>query len=989
MLVTSVNTNAQTYNFEYYNVEEGLPQSQVNAITQDSRGHLWVGTQGGGVCKFDGLTFKKFKEIDGLSGDIVTDISEDTKGNIWVTSTWGGITRYNGRSFLNFTKKDGFSNNSNNCVFTDKASRVWVGSNTGLSVYENGVIKNFTKKNADLSGTKVNCVTEDNKGNIWVGTNEGITIFYKDKKVFINKGDGLISDNVLVIKQNLKGDFYIGTDKGLTVLLAGSIDESKTYKFIPTPLKNLEIKITALLETKEKEQWVATELNGIYIISSTGEYKQITKKNGLPTNSVSSLFQDRSGNVWIGSDGGGLIKYGNRAFTYFNGVDGLSNNGIFSIIEDNEDNIWISTNDEGVYKLKDNQSSQYNINNGLKSNTVLSSAKDKNNNLWFATSNGLTKYSNGKFKTYTTADGLPSNDIKVLLIDKDDNLWIGTNGNGLSKYNHKIFTNYTEKDGLPHNYVHSLFQDTKGNIWIGTGMGPVKYNNNKFHSYYGAKGFCNNYVGSITEDKFGHIWFGTDRCVVRYDGLDFKSISVEQGLSSGVIYLLHADKNGYVWVGTNNGIDKINFDSYGQINNVRNYKSKQGFKGVECNNRAIYEDHSGNLWIGTVKGLVKYNPKADKTNVFAPQTHINNIKLFFENVDWLNYSKELIPWNNLPKNLVLSHDNNHLTFEFSAINLILPEEIQYRFKLENFDNKWYQTTDKTSATYSNLPAGSYTFKVIARNEDGVWNQEPTTYPFTITAPWWKKWWAILLFVFAIFYTIYKISSYREKQQKKISKKLEQKVKERTTLIETQRDEKEVLLKEIHHRVKNNMQVIISLLSIQSGYTKDEAALALFDEAKTRIRSMALIHEKMYQTGDLAKIDFQDYIMALTNDLIEAYAIDTDIFLDIKIDKVKFDIDTLIPLGLLLNEVITNSLKYAFKNHEKGKIIIHLLLNEDADLYTLTIGDNGIGMPQEMFDKEEGSLGMELIKIFTTQLDGEIERLPDEGTIFKIVFAPRK
>ena len=988
MTFISLNALAQTYNFEYYNVEEGLSQSQVNAITQDSRGHLWIGTQGGGVCKFDGLTFKQFKEIDGLSGDIVTDISEDKSGNIWFTTTWGGITKYNGRSFLKFTKKDGFSSEGNTCVYTDKAGKVWVGNNNGLSVYNNGSIKNFTKKNIDLSGAKVNCVTEDNNGNIWIGTNEGITIFYKNKKVFINKGDGLISDNVLSIKQCVNNDYILGTDKGLVVLLAGSIDESRAYKFTPTPLGNIDAKITSLLETKEKELWVGTASQGVFIISQTDEVLQITKKNGLPNNSVSALYQDRAGNVWIGSNGGGLIKYGNRAFTYFDEVKGLNNNGIFSIVEDKENNIWVSTNDEGVYRFKDNQSTQYDKNNGLKSNTVRSSVKDKNGDLWFGSSNGLTKYSNGSFKTYTTTDGLPSNEIKVLLIDKDDNLWIGTNGGGLSKYDYKTFTNYTEKDGLPHNYVHSLFQDTKGNIWIGTGMGPVKYNNNKFHSYLGAKGFCNNYVGSITEDKFGHIWFGTDRCVVRYDGLDFKSISIEQGLSSGVIYLLHADKSGHVWVGTNSGIDKISFDSYGQISNIRNYKSKQGFKGIECNSRAIYEDHNSNLWIGTVKGLVKYNPTADKTNVFAPQTHINNIKLFFEDVDWLGYSKELFPWNNLPKNLVLSHDNNHLTFEFSAINLILPEEVQYRFKLENFDDKWYQSTNKTSATYSNLPAGDYTFKVIARNEDGVWNQEPATYSFSITAPWWKEWWAILLFMFAIFYSIYKVASFKEKRQREISKELETKVKERTTLIETQRDEKEVLLKEIHHRVKNNMQVIISLLSIQSGYTKDEAALALFDEAKTRIRSMALIHEKMYQTGDLAKIDFQDYIMALTNDLIETYAIDTDIFLDIKIDKVKFNIDTLIPLGLLLNEVITNSLKYAFKNREKGKITIHLLLNEDANLYTLTIGDNGIGMPQEMFDKEEGSLGMELIKIFTTQLDGEIERLPDEGTIFKIVFAPR-
>lgn len=982
---------AQTYNFEYYNVEEGLAQSKVNDIIQDSRGHLWIATHGGGACKFDGLNFTQFKENNGLSGDIVTGISEDKNGNIWFTSTWGGITKYNGRKLSVFTKKDGSINDDhNNTVFTDSQGRVWIGSNSGVSIYDNdGIFKHLTKEKSQLSGNIINYITEDSKNRIWIGSDNGITIKDGKNTIFIKKENGLISNQVTTIIEDEKGNFLIGTDVGLTTLIAGSIDNKLEFEFEKNSLSDLSVHITALLKTKEKETWIATFQNGIYVLEQNGRLYNITKKNGLTTNSISSLFQDRSGNMWIGTSGAGLVKYGNRAFTYFNQVEGLNNNSIFAITQDQDNNIWVGTGDEGVYKYIGQESFHYNTSNGLGGNQVRAAIRDKKGNIWFATNNGLSKYFNGSFTTYTTKNGLPGNEIKSLLIDTDGNLWIGTNGFGLSKYDYTKFENFTTEDGLSHNYIHSLFQDSKGAIWIGTGMGPCKYSNGKFQSYLGAKGFCNNYVGSITEDKFGNIWFGTDRCVVRYDGVDFKSITIHDGLSSGVIYLLHADKSGHIWIGTNNGIDRVSFDSYGQISSIKNYKSKQGFKGVECNSRAVYQDHNNNIWIGTVKGLVKYNPTQDKTNVFEPITHINNVKLFFEDVNWLSYSKNLFPWNNLPENLSLDHNSNHLTFEFSAINLILPEEVYYRFKLEPFDEKWYQTTEKTAATYSNLPPGSYTFKVIARNEDGVWNQEPATYSFTINSPWWKEWWVILLFTAFIFYVIYRLSSVREKRQKIISRELEEKVKERTTLIETQRDEKEVLLKEIHHRVKNNMQVIISLLSIQSGYTKDEAALALFDEAKNRIRSMALIHEKMYQTGDLAQIDFQDYIMALTNDLIETYSINTDIFLDIKIDRVKFGIDTLIPLGLLLNEIISNTLKYAFKDKSKGKITIQLNMNEENNTYKLLVGDNGIGMPREEFDKEEGSLGIELIKIFVTQLDGDIKRLDEEGTVFEINFIPRK
>jgi two-component sensor histidine kinase/streptogramin lyase len=750
----------------------------------------------------------------------------------------------------------------------------------------------------------------------------------------------------------------------------------------------MDAEITDILLDKEKNIWISTKGSGAYLLNSMGVISHISKKNGLITNNLTTLFSDHSGNIWIGTDGAGLIKYGNKAFTYFNKIDGLNSPNIFSITEDSEKNIWVSTTEDGVYKYNGANSIQYTSKNGLGSNIVRSSVKDSKGNLWFATSEGLTKYQNGIFKNYTIKDGLPSNNIRTLLLDKDDNLWIGTYGGGLSKYNYIQFENYTTSDGLSHDYIHSLFEDSKGTIWIGTGNGANKFSDGNFTSFSDAKGFCNSYIGSITEDKLGNIWFGTDRCAVIYNGFEFKPITVEDGLSSGVIYLMYSDAKGDLWIGTNNGLDRITFDSYGEIERIKNYKSKQGFKGVECNSRSIFEDYKNNLWIGTVKGLIKYDPTQDKTNVFEPNILINNLKLFFEEIDWRNYSNKLTKWNNLPKDLVLDYNQNHLTFEFSAINLTFPEDVQYRFKLTPFDKEWYNPTDKKTVTYSNLPPADYTFSVKARNEDGLWNQNPISYSFTIKTPWFKSWWFIILVIIIVFYTIYKVSSYREMQQRKISKELEQKVKERTALIETQRDEKEVLLKEIHHRVKNNMQVIISLISIQSGYTKDEVALSLFDEAKNRIRSMALIHEKMYQTGDLSLIDIQDYIMALTNDLIDTYSINCDIFLDIKIHKTKFTIDTLIPLGLLLNEIISNALKYAFVGTNKGKMTIHLTLNEKEETYMLLVGDNGIGMPLGTLEKEDGTLGMELIKIFVTQLDGEILRIEEKGTMYQITFPPR-
>ncbi|MDT8412124.1 MAG: two-component regulator propeller domain-containing protein [Vicingaceae bacterium] len=978
----SLNVSGQTYNFSSFNVPEGLPQSSVNAIYNDSRGYLWVATSGGGVAQFDGKTFIQHNEKDGLAGNIVTGIAEDKEGNMWFTSTWGGISKYNGRNMVVLTQNDRLQNNSNKCIFIDKNNRIWIGSSSGLCYYENGF---FHTLNKSLFNNEINFITSDNKNNIWVGTSNGLIKINGKDTLYFNTENNLPSNNITSLVQDNEGNYLVGfKDAGIHKILAGSIDKEAKLEIETI---NATQKVSSILEDNDKNIWYATFNNGIYHINtSSNEIKHISKENGLETNNINNLYKDRIGNIWIGTNGSGIIRVNNTAFTYFNEIEGLNQNDIFGIINDNNENLWVATASTGVYKYDGKTSTQYTELNGLGSNTVRAIAKDNDGNLWFATKNGLSKYSNGVFRNYTTKDGLPSNEIKSLLFDKRGYLWIGTNGGGLCKYDFNTFTTYTPDDGLSHNYIHSLFLDKKNNLWIGTGNGINRMSKEEITSFPISK-ICNAYISSITEDDYGNLWFGTDRCLTKYDGIDFTSYTTKNGLSSDVIYLVHYHKRGQLWVGTNNGLDKFTFNSYGQVDEIKNYGFSDGFRGIECNSRAIYEDVKSNLWIGTVKGLIEYTPSKDRENVFESKTHITSVKLFFENVNWLGYTKELTKWYNLPENIKLNYNQNHITFEFNSINLSHPEAVLYSFKLEGFDSDWFTATTKDFATYSNLPPGNYTFKVKSRNNDGVWNQQAVTFSFTIKAPFWQKWWFYLIVGLGTFYLVFRLATYKEKRQLQISKELEEKVKERTMLIEKQRDEKEILLKEIHHRVKNNMQVINSLLSIQSNYTKDEKALALFSEAQNRIRSMALIHEKMYQSEDLSKIDVQDYIVSLIDDLVSSYSVNCNINLDLKIDQLKFEIDTLIPIGLLLNEIISNSLKYAFKNEDKGTITIYLSEQND-NTFKLIIGDNGVGMPKGMLQKDDETLGMELIKVFVSQIDGEIKRMDKDGTYFEIDFKKR-
>lgn len=990
MTITSNLTIAQTFNFQFFNVQEGLPQSKVNAIFQDSRGFLWIATAGGGICKFDGKNFTQYSSKDGIAGDIITDITEDKDANIWFTSTWGGVTKFDGRKFTIYNKYENNTEiNGQESIYTDSKGTIYITNDKNLYYYSNGIFKKISTNISKHIKAPISQIVEDSKGNLWISTIEGLLYLNGTDTLLITEKDGLPSNFITYVHEDIDGNYIIGTHRsGVVKLLRGSIDNKRQFVFNPINI-NPNIVVTSIKTDRDKNTLIATANDGLYAIDVDGEIIHITKENGLPTNNLTHLFKDKSGNLWIGTNGHGLVKLGNKAFTYFDNVNGLNNSSIFGIVVD-QNNIWVATGDEGVFRYDGKTVTHFNASNGMGGNEVRAIVKDKNNAIWFATNNGLTKYENNKFSTYTTANGLPTNKIRSLMFDKNQNLWIGTSGGGLSVFKENKFINYTEKDGLTHNYIHSILEDKKGNIWLGTGNGINRFSNGQFHNYIGSTTICNTYIGSITEDDFGNIWFGTDRCVVKYDGVDFKSITTNQGLSSNTIYLLLNDGNKNIWVGTNNGVNKISLNSYGQIEQIKNYGLYEGFKGIECNSRAVYKDEKNNIWFGTIKGLIKYNPKEDRTNVFQPTARIDNIKLFLEDVNWGNVTKDFEPWTNLPKKLVLKHNQNHVTFEYSAINLTNPEYVQYSFKLEPFDKDWYKNTKKTSVTYSNLPPGEYKFLLKARNNDGIWTNEPISYSFTIETPFWQTWWFYLLAFIGLVYLFIQLSSIKERRQRKISLELERKVRERTMLIEQQRDEKEILLKEIHHRVKNNMQVINSLLSLQSNYTTDEKSLALFEEAKNRIRSMALIHEKMYQTGDLANIDFQDYIVSLTNDLIATYSINCDIFLDIKIvDHTKFDIDTIIPLGLLINEIISNTLKYGFIGKDKGIISVYLSKNEN-DKFVLKIGDNGIGMSRDRFDGDSESLGIELIKVFTEQLDGEIKLLDNKtGTTYELTFQKRK
>ena len=989
-LLTNTISFSQSFNFQNYSLDDGLPQSEVNCIYEDSRGYLWIGTMGGGLCRFDGKDFKTYEEKDGLTGQLITSISEDADHSIWIGNSNGALYKFNGQTFLNFTETDKkyFSKNATLFIALDDNHNMIVGKENRIQLYNGKQFETLKIKGDTLKKFSINCFKKDSRNILWIGTNKGLLVLKNQTLLHISDADFITSANITSITEDINGNLWAienYTAFYKIKIIGPSHYQVKTSK-IDSILLPEKTTISTIHFDQQNQLWISTQNKGIFKFSNN-TLKNFTQKSGLPIDNIKNIYEDRSGNLWFGTNGGGLVKFTNQAFTYFENLPGFNSPDIFAINADKKGNIWIGTSLNGVYKY-DGKSSEL-ISKEYLENETRSIFTDKSGKVWIGSTKGIQIYYENSLHKYISKFDIKN--VRAIFEDRSGNIWIGTKGNGAYIDNGKEIKHLTNEDGLTNENVYAIVQTKDGIIWLGTGSGIFVVDNEKKIKHYDTKdGLLNLYAGSMIIDKFGRLWVGTDNGIARFEENVFIPLTTMDGLASGIVYLLNTDNYGNIWVGTNKGIDKISLNEKGEILSIRNYGKAEGFKGIECNSRSTCIDAEGSLWFGTIKGAIKFDPKEELLHkVEAPEVHLSEIQLFYEKEDWKKYSDSLTGWYDLPVNPVFPYNKNHITFYFSAISKTFPKNIKYSFKLEGFDKDWTPLNETPSATYSNLPAGTYKFIVKAINKAGLSNEIPCEFSFLIIQPFWNTWWFISICVISFILVIYFYNEYRKRKHHLYKERLEKIIKQRTSEIVKQRDEIEILLKEVHHRVKNNLQIINSLINLQSSYTNDEKSVELFREIRNRIRTISLIHEKLYKSKDYRKINIKEYINMLVENLIDTYSFNKTIDLKLDLEVQYFNLNTIIPLGLILNEIISNSFKYAF--NEAGEGILEIKLNKSiiSDEITLIVGDNGKGYNDELFKSNVSSLGLELMKILSEQLNGTIEKINKPGTYYIITFKPLK
>jgi signal transduction histidine kinase/ligand-binding sensor domain-containing protein len=841
-----------TANLKYLDVNQGMISSYILAMLEDKFGNLWFGTDGGGVSCYDGETFRHFTTEQGLSDNRVWSILEDRKGNIWFGTEGGGVSRYDGKAFTHFTTKQGLGNNIVWSILEDKSGNLWFGTQGGgVSRYDGETFTLFTTAQG-LSNNSVLSMMEDKNGNIWLGTSGGgVSRYNGETFAHFTTEQGLNNNYIYSILEDKNGNIWFGTSGGgITCYNGVSFTHFTTQQGLCSDL------VLSILEDKNGILWIGTRGGGVSCYDGEA-FTTFTTEQGLNNNLIWSILEDKNGNIWFGTSGGGVSRYDGEVFTHFTREQGISNYVVFSILEDKNENIWFGTLGGGLSRFNGETFAHFTTEQGLSNNTVHTILEDKNSNLWFGTNGGgVTQYDGKTFKHFTTKQGLSNNEVWSILEDKKGILWFGTYGGGVSRFDGETFTHFTTAQGLSNNFVVSIVEDKSGNLWFGTDGGASRYDGETFTNFTTSQGLSSNNPRNFYEDKYGNMWIGTINKITIFlqdsiqkretayaPGLSVLSaysfpgekgnykqgivyLSVDQGLSSNLVYNITEDSKGNLWIGTEKGpvrLSPANEDTENAVRigsayySIKAYTTLDGFIGGDVYSiKSVAEDSKGNIWWGSGKMVTRYNPEFDVTDSIVPQIHLKNIRLFFKEVNWENGLSNpglqkpsadtnhcqtgikidgISKWFPIPENLSLPYHQNHITFNYISINWKRPDKTLYHFMLQGLDKDWGPLTGKTEATFSNLPHGSYTFKVQALSSEGIWS-EILEYRFEIRTPWWSTWWFRTLYIFTAILVLFGLYHWRISSLNKQKISLEQAVNEKTEALLRQNDEVQTLNEEL-------------------------------------------------------------------------------------------------------------------------------------------------------------------------------------------------
>jgi len=1008
-LCLPLSSSAQRHSLNRYSLEDGLPQSQVRDVVQGERGYLWLAVLGGGLTRFDGHSFKTFTVEDGLPSNVATALYQDASGTLWV-GTRNGLARYDGTTITAFTEDEGLPDDHIHALAEGSDGTLWIGTPSGVFSYDGTTFRPLAPDRFQEVPYRSLATRGDT---LWIGGQGGVHRYDGTRLTSFTDTTAAPVGAVRSLVPRAGGGLWVGTRQGL-------------FRYDDTQFKRLSgtrsLTVLDVLDAPDGPLWMATQ-NGLYRRTEGRPPERFSEQlNGVV---VRGLLRDREENLWLATDGEGLFRYNPTPFDHFTTADGLPHDLVWDVARGPGDDLWIATRN-GLSRYDGSSFVEVDGPNGALNRELTSLHYDQTGTLWIATRTGLYSYDGSTFTEHPIVEGDPVGLTIEIAETPDGTLWFATLRSGLVRYDGNSFERLTTDDGLPSTDLRALSVDAEGRLWVGCQEHLVRYNDGSFTT---VKPIDTSEIGSLLSleiDPDDYVWLGTQQGVhvtppshaSRADSL--VSFTPSNGLSGSTTVFLRFDRYGHLWAGTEKGVNRLHTPAFKRTGDmlIRSYGKEDGFLGVEASQHATHEAQNGTLWFGTGRGLTRYNPAEARPATTAPKVHVTGLRFFSEVPDWSQYTDARTPWERLPVGLQLPHDKNHLIFRFTGLSFTAPKQVTYQYKLEGFDEQWSPVRTERRATYSNIPPGSYTFKVKAADGNGVWSPQAASYAFTIEPPFWQTGWFYLLCTLGGIGLVIGVIRWRTWSLEKRQRLLEEKVAERTEELEDAREDalaaakaKSEFLANMSHEIRTPMNGVIGFADLLEDTTltpeqeefvdaiqrSGDTLLSIIDDildfSKLEAGQTELESQPVYLRSSVEEALDPLATATAEKDVELTYLIDPDVPAVIRTDKTR------------LHQVLLNLLSNAVKFTEEGEISLRVAVasasNGPGGPYELhfQVRDTGPGIPEEqqdgLFDsfrqadssttRTHGGtgLGLSISKQIVEAMDGEIwvESEVGEGSIF--------
>lgn len=776
--------------FIHYDTTNGLPHGRVISWATDKEGTVWLGTWGG-LTEFKSGKFKTYRVADGLPADTVVGLGVDSKANVWI-STPRGLARLGAGKIEMMTGQRDFPdtvflriNLGSNC-YEDRHGTLWMNTAKDLLAFRDGGVTRYEKK-AVLTDSTVQVFHEDAGGTLWIGTAGGLNSFADGKFTKYNASADPNENNINLIREDKEGSLWLATGKGIA-------------RF------------------------------------ADGKFERYEQADGLSDDGVEDLLIDREGNIWASTFGGGVDRFRDEKFVTYSSKMGLSYDNVETVLEDHTGAIWIGGSFGALNRLSNGVITRFQPKDGPPFVELRTLAEDKEGTLWIGTPRGAYTLKNGTIKSLShLVNGQPDIAAGAFLQTKSGEWLVGV-WNRLTTYRGGKFITLGTIGTKENNtdWISALFEDSRGTIWVSTIAGLYWYRNNHLEKVGSENGYQGGWPMAYHEDSDGTVWIGSGG-----DGLyrvkegKFVAISPRQGLFDYNVYNVLDDGLGYIWMSSNKGVFRANKQ---QLNDVADGKSQSvvctvygaadGMESRECNGGyfpAGTRLRDGRLCFASVKGLVMVNPADIRINQVPPPVVIDQF---------------LVEGEKEPTNAFVSVPAGKSRFEFhyAGISFAGSKEVRYKYQLEGMDEGWIDAGSRREAFYTHLNPGKYTFRVLAANSDGIWNEAGATASFELRPYFYQTAWFIGLVVFGFLTVGPTYYYYRMRSLKKRKVELEHLVQDRTgelqkTLDNLKDTQNQLILSEkmaslgqltagIAHEIKNPLNFITNFAVLSHDLTQD-------------------------------------------------------------------------------------------------------------------------------------------------------------------------